>query len=203
MEYNMKLKIIIIIIFIILFLNIDIISAEENEYGIVKAWFNEQNATVETVEGIKLRVGEPVEVKVEVILKIDGDVSFKLYEPGVTRAYKIINGPSDIENWIDNLNMESGWSKTYTWTVTPNGAWKNGNAPLNIFVQFNKGMNNKKIQFTIANPYILDEQYTGAAATTPAPEITGTGAQAKETPFPPVIFVFMALLVAWRLRTRA
>ena len=39
------------------------------------------------------------------------------------------------------MNIESGWSKTYTWTIAPNGAWKNGNAPLNIIVQFNKVKN--------------------------------------------------------------
>ncbi|KPQ41483.1 MAG: hypothetical protein MPEBLZ_03965 [Candidatus Methanoperedens nitroreducens] len=125
-------------------------------------------------------------------------------EPGVTKAFKILNGPSEEEKRIDNLNINSGWSKTYIWTVAPNGAWKNANTPINLFIKFydTKAKKEKIIQFTIANPYILDEQYTGAA-TTPAPEITGTGAPAKATPFPSVIFVFTALLVAWRFRTRA
>jgi len=50
--------------------------------------------------------------------------------------------------------------------LKPNGAWKNGNAPINIFVSFSKKGNQKPIQFTIANPYILDEQYSGAVPTT-------------------------------------
>ena len=41
-------------------------------------------------------------------------------------------GQVNMDERIDNLNIESGWSKTYTWTITPNGAWKNGNAPINI-----------------------------------------------------------------------
>ena len=69
-----EIKISIFIFFIVLLLNFQIASAEENEYGIVKAWFNEENATVETVEGVKLKVGEPIEVKVEVISKINGHV---------------------------------------------------------------------------------------------------------------------------------
>ncbi|NJD52088.1 MAG: hypothetical protein FIB07_04400 [Candidatus Methanoperedens sp.] len=56
-------------------------------------------------------------------------------------------------------------------------------------------------QITIANPYILDEQYTGAA-TTPAPEITGTGASTKETPFLSVMFTLATLLAASRWRRR-
>ncbi len=65
-----------------------------------------------TAEGIELKVGKPSEVKVEIISKIDGDVSFKLYEPGVTSAFKIIDGPSDIDKWIDTSNINSSWSKT-------------------------------------------------------------------------------------------
>lgn len=57
-------------------------------------------------------------------------------------------------------------------------------------------------EITISNPYILDEQYIGAATTTPAPQITGTGAAAKETSFPSVIFFFMVLIMAWRFRKR-
>jgi len=196
----MKIRISILFFLMVSFLVIQIASAEENEYGIVRAWFNGENATVETINDIKLKIGQPVEVNVEVISKIKGDVSLKLKEPGVTKAFDVLGGPSQEEEWLTNMNIESGWSKTYTWKLAPNGAWKGGNAPINIVVQFNKGMNDKIIQFTIANPYILDEQYSGAAATTPAPEITGQETPAKPAPFPSVIFVFMALLVAWRFR---
>ena len=136
------------------------------------------------------------------ISKINGDVFIKLKEPGVTKAFDVLDGPSNQDERIDNLNIISGWSKTYIWKLSPNGAWKNGNAPINIFVQFSQKEQDKKIQFTIANPYILDEQYTGAATTpTGAPEITGTGAPpAKPAPFLPVIFTVSTLLLAWRLK---
>ncbi len=169
----MRIKILIIIL---LLLDFQTASGAENEYGIVKAWFKGINATVDDVQ---LKIGEPVEVKVEVISKIKGDASLKLKEPGITRGFYMLNGPGEMEEWITNVNIESGWSKTYVWTLAPNGAWKNGNAPLNIVVQFNKGMNDKIIQFTIANPYILDEQYAGAAPT-PAPV-----SDASETAVPP------------------
>jgi sarcinarray family protein len=183
-----------ILILTVLFLNFQLAAGAENEYGIVNALYNGVNATV---NGVQLKIGETFEVKVNISSKIKGDVSFKLYEPGVTKAFKVSNGPSEIEKRIDIMNIESGWSKTYTWTVVPNGAWKGGNAPLNVIVQFNKGMNNKQIDFTIANPYILDEQYTGAA-TTPETTASQAGTQAKEAPFLPVIFTVSALLLAWR-----
>jgi len=186
------------IIIIILLLNTQIALGAENEYGIVKAWFNGKNATV---EGIDLRVDEPSEIKVTVTSKINGDVSLKLYEPGVTRAFKVINGPSDIEKRIDILNIESGWSRTYIWTVAPNGAWKNGNAPINLIVQFNKEMENKQLDFTIANPHILDEQYPGS---TPAKTsgITPGATEPKEAPFVPVIAVLALMMAIWWWRRR-
>ncbi|KAB2948055.1 MAG: sarcinarray family MAST domain-containing protein [Candidatus Methanoperedens sp.] len=203
MEYNMKIKVTILIL-ILFFWNLQLVSAEENEYGIVKAWFNEKNATSETIEGIKLRIGEPVEIKVEVISKINGNVHVKLSEPGTTTSFEVISGPSKQDDRIDNMGVSPNWSNTFQWKIRPNGAWTNGNSPINIFVSFynSKKKDQKPIEFTIANPYILDEQYTGAAATTPAPEITGTGAPAKPTPFPSLVFALATLLAIshWRRR---
>ena len=192
-------RISILFFLIVSFLIFQIASAEENEYGVVRAWFDGENATLETIDNVQLKIGEPVEIKVEVISNINGNVYLILNEPGVTKAFDVLIGPSKEDERIDNLKIDSGWSKTYTWTLTPNGAWKNGNAPINIFVEFSKIKNDKKIQFTIANPYILDEQYTGAT-TTPAPEITGTGAAAKPAPFPSVVFTLATLLIVSRWR---
>ncbi len=186
----------LILILIVLFLNFQIVVGAENEYGIVRAWFNGKNATV---NDFQLKIGETAKVKVEVISKIKGDVSIKLKEPGVTKAFDVFGGPSEEEEWLTNMNIESGWSKMYTWTVAPNGAWKGGNAPLNIVVQFNKGMNDQTIRFTIANPNILDEQYSGAVPT-PETTVSPAGTQAKETPFLPVIFAVGVLILAWRWR---
>jgi len=190
---------IFIVILVIFWLNIVVVNAEENEYGVVNAWFYGKNASLETVEGIKLKIGEPVEVKAEILSKIDGNVYIELYEPGITKSYNVIKGNSGLGESIDNHNIIAGWTKAYLWTLKPNGAWKNGNAPINIRVSFSKKGNQKPIEFTIANPYILDEQYSGAV---PAPEktVSPAGTQAKETPFVPVIFAVGALLLAWRWR---
>ena len=179
-------------------LNTNIAWAAENEYGIVNAWFNEKNATV---EGFSMKIGEPAEIKIEVISKINGDVLLTLREPGATKAFNVVSGPSKLDGRIDNLKIESGWSKTYTWIVTPNGAWKNGNAPINIVVEFYKGMNDKIIQFSIANPFILDEQYSGAtpAQTTGAaqPSPTGTSSEPQQAPFLEAAGAIAVMLGVW------
>jgi len=195
--------IISILILILVLLNFQTVAGAENEYGIVKAWFNGDNATV---NGAQLKIGESAEIKVEVTSKINGHVFVEITEPGFTKAFNVLEGSKQDES-IDNLKIETGWSKTFIWKITPNGTWKNGNAPINTVVQFHnlKTKNDEIIQFTIANPYILDEQYSGTSTsrTTPAPEITGTGAPTKLAPFPSAMFVFMTLLVAWRFRMRA
>ena len=144
----------------------------ENNYGTVNAWFNGQESTVENVE---LKIGEPVEIKVTVNSKIDGEVNLELTTPLATESYEVISGPSNIDDWIDVFNVESGWTKTYTWIIKPTGDWTNGNAPINIFVQFHKGINDDgTVQFTIANPYILDEHYSGPAPTRTASDPSST-----------------------------
>ncbi len=197
----MNLRILFLVLILSL-LNSQKAIAEENEYGIVKAWFNEKNATLETLQGVLLKVGEPVEIKVEVISKINGNMFVEIREPGVTMAFNTVNGPSKIGEFIDNYDIIPGWSKTYTWLVTPNGAWKNGNAPINVFVQFSKIENGRKkgdkeIEFTIANPYILDEQYAGAA---PQPTGTVPGATPKAAPFPSAVGAIAMLIAVWAWR---
>ncbi len=156
----------------------------ENEYGNVKAWFNEQEATVKNV---RLKIGEPADIKVMVTSNISGNVYVELANPLVTEPYRVINGPSLIGKTISNSGISEGWSQTYIWTITPNGAWTNGNAPINIFVSFSKKGNQKPIEFTIADPYILDEQYPGStpAQTTGAapPSPIDTSSKQQQTPF--------------------
>jgi sarcinarray family protein len=163
----------ILILLLITILNQNVLAEPvENEYGSVNAWFNGQESTVENVQ---LRIGEPVEIKVTINSKIDGEVNLELTNPLITESYEVISGPSKIDDWIDVSNVESGWTETYTWIIKPTGEWTNGNAPINIFVQFHKDINDDLMaEFTIANPYILDEQYSGPAPTRTASDPSST-----------------------------
>ena len=147
----------------------------EKNYGIVNAWFNGEEATV---ENIQLKIGEPAEIKVEITSKTDESINIKLINPLKTESYEVISGPSKLDEWIDVMNVESGWKKTYIWSIIPTGEWTNGNAPINIFVQFHKDINDDEtVKFTIANPYILNEQYSG-----PAPTRTATDPPSTDQP---------------------
>ncbi|MBC2698068.1 MAG: sarcinarray family MAST domain-containing protein [ANME-2 cluster archaeon] len=159
----MKIKILIFTLFIFANLNLVIAEPIENEYGTVNAWFNGKEATVENVQ---LKTSEPIEIKVEVTSKVKCHVATYLDNPLVSKSYQVLSGPSEIDKRIDALNVEPGWTETYTWIIAPTGEWTNGNAPINVYVQFTKAVDDyESIDFTIANPYILDEQYLGPAPT--------------------------------------
>jgi len=49
-----------------------------------------------------LRIGQPVEVKVELISKIDGNAYLELNEPGATKGFEVFEGPSTLEEMISN-----------------------------------------------------------------------------------------------------
>jgi sarcinarray family protein len=192
-----------------IFTSIQLVSAvpTENEYGNVKAWFNGQEATAKNA---KLKIGEPCDIKVIVNSNISGHVIIKLTNPLVTEPYEIVEG-INIGKRDDNLNILSGWSKTITWKLKPNGAWKNGNAPINVFVQFTKIENgkikgDKKIEFTIADPYILDEQYSGStpARTTGAaqPSPTDNSSETQQAPFLTAAGAIAVMLVVWMWKKR-
>ncbi len=123
----------------------------------------------------------------------------------VTEPYEITEGTS-IGKRIDNIGISPGWSKTFSWKIKPNGAWTNGNAPINIFVSFSKNGNQKPIEFTIANPYILDEQYPGStpSRTTGAaqPSPTGTSSEPKPSPFLHAAGAIAVVIGVWILMRR-
>jgi len=167
-----KLFLLVIAFIIGFILNSVVAEPVENDYGIVNAWYNGQEATV---KDIQLKVGELAEIKIEVMSKIDGHVFIKLINPLKTESYEIVSGPSQIDESIDNQFIKSGWNETYIWIIKPTGKWTNGNAPINLFVQFNEAYNEYEIvKFTIADPYILDEQYSGPASTRTATDPSST-----------------------------
>jgi sarcinarray family protein len=199
----MKNKIIKTALSIIVFcIIIQSCTAGENEYGIVKAWYDNQPATV---EGVGLKINEPVEIKVEVTSKVDAFfIGIELSEPGVTKSFDVISGPSDFGEWISKYDIKSGWVKTYTWTICPNGNWTDGNAPINIFVQFTKEINDDRfIQYSIANPHIFDEQYSGSNPSHTTTTSSSTNqSQSNSSPSFGIIgaLLSVALVVMWKQR---
>ncbi|MEA3295430.1 MAG: sarcinarray family MAST domain-containing protein [Euryarchaeota archaeon] len=173
----------------------------ENDFGIVNAWYNGQEATVKNVS---LKIGEPAEITVFVHSKIDGNVYVELINPLVTIPYDIISGPTELDETIDNYDVKSGWTMNYTWIIKPNREWTNGNAPINIFVEFSKSYDDDRhVKFTIANPIILDEQYSGSSPShTTTHSSSNNQSQTNSSPSFGIIatLLSMALVVMWRQR---
>ena len=165
----MKRILYLILVLLICFNQNTFAEPAENDFGIVNAWYNGQEATV---ENIQLKVGETAEITVSINSKIDCNVYVKLINPLVTVPYDIISGPSDLDESIDNRGVKSGWTTNYTWIIAPNGEWTNGNAPINIFVQFSDRGDVRIEEFTIANPIIFDKQNSGPTRTTTDPSST-------------------------------
>ena len=184
-------------------LNMNIITAEpvENDFGIVNAWYNGQEATVRDVQ---LKIGEITEIKVEVTSKINGHIFVKLTNPLKTESYKVISGPSVFNKRIDNLNIESNWTKIYIWKIEPTGEWTNGNAPINLFVEFSKSYDDDRhVKFTIANPIILDEQYSVSSSSHTITDPSSTDqSQSNGSPSFGIIAALLSvvLVVMWRQR---
>ena len=100
--------------------------------------------------------------------KIAGNVYIELINHLVTVPYVIISGPTELDETIDNYDVKPGWTMNYTWIIKPNGEWTNGNAPINLFVKFSKSYDDDRhVKFTIVNPIILDEHYSGRTTTDP------------------------------------
>jgi sarcinarray family protein len=168
----------------------------ENDYGIINAWLNGKEATV---ENIQLKINEPAELKVEIILKKDCDVYLKISNPMITEAYKIESGPSDYDKYFSKEKVEANEILTYSWIIKPTGDWTDGNAPINIRIIFTKKEIQMPIEFTIANPYILEEHYSGPAA---APSSTDQPPSSEGSPGFGALAALAgtALVIMWRRR---
>jgi len=100
-----------VIILLIICLNQNALAEpEENDFGIVNAWYNGQEATV---KNIYLDVNEQAELKVEIIPKKDCDIYVKISNPMVTEAYIIKSGPSEYDSYFSNKNVKTHENLTF------------------------------------------------------------------------------------------
>ena len=147
----------------------------ECAYGTFDAWYSKdgiewQNTTVDYAD---LKRGEPFYIEATVSTKIESIwVAMELSETGESSSkgssFEAIDGPCDMYETFDLGEIyEKNTSFTYTWKlrVKPDTDWAGGNAPLNIFAQFDKNVNGEwhteDISFTAVNVYILDELWEG------------------------------------------
>ena len=192
------------IVFLVLggFLFATNVNAWECEYGEAKAWVKLSNDTQwreALVDGVTLKVHEPFKVKIWVKTKTDVHVAFELYDPGVTKVFEIVKGPSRNAESVYINNCAANWTKTYEWTVRPTGEWTEGWAPLNLFIQFTKNMNDyKKIDKTIIHAYISPKEWKESENTNG--EESNQGGSHGMPGFEFVALSIAVMLYIWRRR---
>jgi len=153
-----------------------IVNAGECEYGTIKAWFSKDQQTWEnaTVDNATAKIGEPFFIKTTVKAKIDlPSIDIKLWETGENNSedstFELLEGLNCFFTYYDIYPVSKNDSFTYIWMfrVKPDTSWVNGNAPLNIYVQFDKNSSyNRGVEFTVANIYVENifwENYTGTS----------------------------------------
>ena len=164
----MKRYVMFLVLGVFLLSTIEYAKAWECEYGEAKAWVKLNNDTQwreAMVDGVTLKVHEPFKVKVWIKTKTECYADIELYDPGITKVFEVVEGPSKNGEMIYNNNCPANWTKTYEWIVRPTGEWTGAYGPLNIFVQFtipNVG-DYKKIDKTIIHAYISPEEWNGSS----------------------------------------
>ena len=154
----------------------------------IKAYFNGQEATV---TGVVLHPGETFTVDLYMTPDKESYAYAEIDEPGVTRAYDLIEG--DPIRPTDGKRCNASCTAHYRWVMAANENWLDGTAPLNIYYQLNdKGNTNPSASglFTVVEAYI-----------TPGKAATGTSglpaAEAPENvPSPGLIASVLSMIIA-------
>lgn len=152
----------------------------------MKVWFNGEQLllgdadyygrlSVKNMPQIRLKIGEPVEVKVEVVSKGAGKVKTMLEDQGTltegygTPRFDVLSGPTEkLDNAVDVENVTDGWSKVYTWRIAPNGNVNDSDIALYAFAwsgdivsTASKGKEPTTEVIKIANVHVVGERYSG------------------------------------------
>lgn len=152
------------ILVIAIFFLTPLAKAGECEYGTLHAWYSKdgqewQNATVHHTQ---LSPGDSFYIKITFNLKTGiQSVDLKTWETGEENpensTYRLIQGLNCFFSYVEIKNLAVNQDYTYVMKlqVKPNASWVHGNAPLNIYAQFNQNDKlNRGILFTVANIYI-------------------------------------------------
>lgn len=129
-----------------------------NDYGEVQAWLNGQEAPV---KNSTLKVGEVIEVKLQITVKKDTYVSLALSSPGFRdspkQPYMNIEGPSPFDKTLDvNEAKKAGERLDFKWKLKVTDAWVGGTAPINLGIGFSDAQTARSfpLSMSLANIYI-------------------------------------------------
>lgn len=192
--------------------------AMEYEHGVFAAWFNDIPLSTDELKDISLKIGEPAKIVVTIVAKKDSPVKDVIMLSGTTiiKPYNVISGPGFTAEYNKipagvkyiPISLDAGEAKTFTWIITPNGAWtgcpdqwKTTTISLGLQSGINKESGSGKVFTKLISPCILNEKYTGPI---PAPQTSGTAetpktdskqSQSNTQPFPYIYLVLVGAVV--------
>ncbi|MGA9140459.1 MAG: sarcinarray family MAST domain-containing protein [Methanocella sp.] len=142
----------------------------------IKAYYNGQEATV---TGVVLHPGEPFTVDLYMTPDSESIAYAEIDEPGVTRAYDLVEGDAIVPTDAKRCNASS--PAHYRWVMAANDYWLEGTAPLNIYYQLNiVGSNNP----TASGLFTVVEAYIAPGKATPGLSNTSTAGAPENVPSP-------------------
>jgi MAST domain-containing protein len=113
-----------------------------------------------------LKIGEPFNIKVNVTVYQEYEVSGKLTE--LSEGYfEVIDGPSKM-NRYSSIILMANESHIFEWTVRPTDKWAGGSMPIDFHYSFLEKNNPKPVlnsEFTVAYCTISTEHYKGEVPT--------------------------------------
>lgn len=160
---------------------------DDNEYVTVRAWIRimQENGWGEwqevkkpPIEDFSLKIGQPVQIKIEIMPKQDSWVETHISETGIGFNFDIkYISPYGNQNFIirkikrDNqsvywINIKQSEIIGVIWTIAPNSNWVGGTAGITLHYIIKKAPPHADETltgnfFTVIYPYIENEEWTG------------------------------------------
>jgi sarcinarray family protein len=155
--------------FIIVILILLLATLPGEAYGkSIKAYFNGQEATA---TGVVLHAGEQFTVDLYMTPDKESYAYAEIEEPGVTRAYDLLEGDPIMPTDFKHCNASS--AAHYRWVMAANENWIEGTAPLNIYYQLNLvGQTTPSASglFTVVEAYIAPGKAVADTSSLPVAE---------------------------------
>jgi MAST domain-containing protein len=161
----MKIKLIIIGIICIILLTENVVAS--SPYGQMDVYYNDKLLPGKETAKPILKIGEPFTIGINLTVYQKSEVSIELNEIG-EGYFIIVDGSTSKMNVYRADMVEKNSSIVYKWTVKPTDRWAGGSIPIDIVYQIDEfGTGNRLVngEFTVAYPYISNENYMGEVST--------------------------------------
>ena len=161
----MKIKDLLIAIVIGIFI-LPSTAIATSPYGKMDVYYNDKILPGEEIAKPLLKINEPFNIKINVTVYQECEVSGKLTELG-EGYFEVIDGPSKM-NRYSSIILKANESHIFEWTVRPTDKWAGGSMPIDFHYSFLEKGNPKPVlnsEFTVAYCTISNEHYKGEVPT--------------------------------------